>query len=518
LSQKRGECAPAARYSPSCWARERRIRTVRREKARMQGVTGVILEIFGGKSAGSFGVHGDRGSQATLSLPLDRSDGEKDGSVIPDLREQFNRGFLDRLYVDLLSHLRQASGTEIEFRVAETPVFVPRTLLDEMAEQGRVLATLLIDDPEYLAAARRAIPAGYDVANQTPRPHFLTADFALIRRSSGGLAPRLVEIQAFPSVFAYQALLCDAYREVYGLPDNLGAFLSGLDAEGYWELFARTVLGGHDPKHVVLTEVDPLQQKTRPDFYCTAKRLGIAVVDISELVPINDKLHYRDADGRLVPIERIYNRAIADELIGRDIRLPFDLTHPWNVEWAGHPNWYFLISKFSLPWLTDPAVEDAVVPPAVYLSDFLEGPGRARLAALGVDLPADSRPETIYRNLLLKPLFSFAGKGIEFEPTHAQLEAIPKQRRSDFLLQQRMTFVPTIDTPHGITQAEFRILYLWPNGGSLTPALSLVRLGRGKMMGVDHNKDQSWVGASAAFFPTHSPAPVPLAATVPRKS
>jgi len=421
--------------------------------------------------------------------------------VIPDLRERFNQSFTERHYADLLSSLSRDSDTAIEFRVAETPVFVPKTLLDEMAEQGRALAMRLIDDPEYLAAARRAIPAGYDVANQTPRPHFLTADFALIRRSSGDMAPRLVEIQAFPSVFAYQALLCDAYRAVYGLADNLGVFLSGLDADGYWELFAQTVLGGHDRKHVVLTEVDPLHQKTRPDFHCTAKRLGIAVVDISELVPINDKLHYRDEGGRLVPIERIYNRAIADELIGRGIRLPFDLTRPWKVEWAGHPNWYFLISKFSVPWLTDPAVQDTAVPPAVFLSDFLEGPGRAKLAALGVNLPPDSRPETIYHDLLLKPLFSFAGKGIQFDPTQAQLDAIPTERRGEFLLQQRMTFVPTIDTPHGVTQAEFRILYLWPDRGSLTPALSLVRLGRGKMMGVDHNKDQAWVGASAAFFP-----------------
>jgi hypothetical protein len=109
--------------------------------------------------------------------------------------------------------------------------------------------------------------------------------------------------------------------------------------------------------------------------------------------------------------------------------------------------------------------------------------------------------DAVYSDLLLKPLFSFAGKGIQFEPTQAQLEAIPAERRGDYLLQQRMTFVPTIDTPHGITQAEFRILYIWPDGEKLTATLSLVRLGRGKMMGVDHNKNQAWVGASAAFFP-----------------
>jgi hypothetical protein len=118
-----------------------------------------------------------------------------------------------------------------------------------------------------------------------------------------------------------------------------------------------------------------------------------------------------------------------------------------------------------------------------------------------VPLPSVVQPETVYRELLLKPLFSFAGKGIQFDPTQGQLEAIPVEARGEYLLQQRMSFVPTIETPHGMTQAEIRILYLWPDDGTLMPVLSLVRLGRGKMMGVDHNKNQEWVGASAAFFP-----------------
>ncbi len=277
---------------------------------------------------------------------------------------------------------------------------------------------------------------------------------------------------------------------------RLEVFLSGLDEASYWQLLARTIVARHDPENVVLTELDPLHQKTLPDFQITARRLGIAVVDIRALVPSGNRLHYRDTTGRLVPIHRIYNRAIADELIAKRIQLPFNLEHDWDVEWAGHPNWYFLISKFSIPWLSSP-----VVPPAVFLSDFLEGPGKARLAAAGVPLPQNSGPNTVYDQLLLKPLFSFAGKGIEFDPTQELLESINPATGSDFLLQQRMKFEPTIETPYGLTQAEIRILYAWPDGAELTPALSLVRLGRGKMMGVDHNRDLRWVGASAAFFP-----------------
>jgi hypothetical protein len=421
--------------------------------------------------------------------------------MIPELREAFNRKYTPERYARMRSFLDKRSGTDVHFRIAETPVFVPASLLEEIAAHGTMLARELLENADYLAAARRAIPHGYCVANETAHPHFLTADFALVRDADGTLAPKLVEIQAFPSVFAFQAVLGSAYREAFELSPGLRSFLSGLDEDSYWSLLAKTVLGRHDPENVVLIEVDPEHQKTLPDFNLTAQKLGIAVVDIATLEPQGNKLHYRSAAGSLVPIQRIYNRAIADELIARQIRLPFDLTHPWDVEWAGHPNWYFLISKFSLPWLSRMAAARTVVPPAVFLSDFLEGPGKVVLSEAGASLPSAETPETVYSELLLKPLFSFAGKGIEFEPSRALLESIPKERRGDFLLQQRMRFEHTIDTPHGMTQAEFRVLYLWPDGGKLTPALSLVRLGRGKMMGVDHNRNQEWVGASGAFFP-----------------
>lgn len=417
--------------------------------------------------------------------------------MIPELRERFNRSFTVQRYRTLLGLLEDSCGVEVHFRVSETPIFVPLPLLEQMAAAGAELALDLIGSPDYLNEARKAIPSAYRVAGDEAHPHFLTADFALIRDASGNLVPRLVEIQAFPSVYGFQSVFAAGYREAFELDSRLGTFLSGLNEDRYWSLLRRTILGRHDPQNVVLTEVDPIHQKTLPDFEVTAGKLGIPVVDISSLVAVGNKLHHRNAAGMLVPVDRIYNRAIADELIARNIQLPFDLTQAWDVEWAGHPNWYFLISKFSIPWLAG----HPVVPPAVFLNDFLEGRGQAELENAGVPLPATVHPDTAYRELLLKPLFSFAGKGIQFDPTRAELEAIPAAIRGEFLLQQRMNFVPTIDTPHGPTQAEIRILYLWPDDGALTPALSLVRLGRGKMMGVDHNRNQEWVGASAAFFP-----------------
>lgn len=470
--------------------------------------------------------------------------------MIPELRRRFNDSFTAARYADLQTRLEEEcsppesvaiypTATRIGFRIAETPVFVPESRLREMADEGAKLARSLIAAPEYLSAARAAIPAGYRVANETAHPNFLTADFALVHPSCNDelkllgnpmspdnplvedsrdqgtgireepgktpsnagrvLVPKLVEMQAFPSVYGLQAALCSAYRWSYTLDQNLNAFLGGLNETRYWKVLAETIVGEHDPENVALTEIDPRHQKTLPDFNVTARKLGIAVIDITSLEAVRDKLHYRNAAGKLVPIHRIYNRAIADELIARGIELPFDLTRPWNVEWAGHPNWYFLISKFSVPWLAGREVGRRSVPPAVFADEFLEGDGRERLADAGVALPPSGKRDAVYGELLLKPLFSFAGKGILFEPTQADLEAIPRARRREYLLQQRMRFVPTIETPQGMTQAEFRILYLWPDSGELTPVLSLVRLGRGKMMGVDHNRNQEWVGASAAF-------------------
>ena len=428
--------------------------------------------------------------------------------MIAELREAFNAAYKPENYQTLLKRLDARAGAKVEFRVAETPVFLPQQMLERMASAGAELTYRLLAWPEYMAGAQASIPGGFRVAGDSTHPHFLTADFALVRTAGGELAPRLVEIQAFPSVYAYQAMLAEEYLRVFNLPDRLGVFLGDLSRESFWELFRRTVLGTHAPENVVLTEVDPEHQKTLPDFLLTAQALGIAVVDIASLVPVGDKLHYRNEAGQLVPIHRIYNRAIADEMIARQIRLPFDLTYRWDVEWAGHPNWYFLISKYSVPWLsaspaaegTDPlAAVDSVVPPAVFLDDFLRGEGLEKLKAAGVALPESYGVDAVYESLLLKPLFSFAGKGIQFAPSRFELEAIPENERGNYLLQERMHFVPTIETPHGLTQAEVRILYLWPDGGELTPVLPLVRLGRGKMMGVDHNRDKEWVGASAAF-------------------
>ena len=395
--------------------------------------------------------------------------------MIPALREAFNRNFLPETYHRFLDNLAADAGAPIAFRVSETPCFFPKSLLDQMAEYGRDLVLQLVDSPEYRRASDVTVPRQYNGPNESPRPMFLQVDFGLVRNATGELEPKLVELQAFPSLYEYQPTLAQQYIESYGLPDSLGIYLGGYDHERYQQQMRALIVAGHDPDQVILLEIHPEKQKTLCDFLLTQRSLGIAIMDILHLKKRGDRLFYEKA-GREIPVRRIYNRCIMDELERKNIKLPFDLTEPLDVEWAGHPNWYYRISKFSIPFL-----KHACVP-------------RTWLLDQNSTVPRDNE------NYILKPLYSFAGVGIKFNPTQADVDAIPPEQRPHYMLQERMRFEPVIETPHGMTQAEIRIMYVWPEGGELTPVLPLLRMGRGIMMGVDHNRNLEWVGGSAALW------------------
>ncbi len=401
--------------------------------------------------------------------------------MVPELRQDFNRRYDPARYKALAARLSSTAGTPIGFRIAETPCFFPESMLNSIAAAGAELTHQLVDSPEYMRISAASVPDRFRVPNESSHPHFMTADFGLVREADGTLSPRLVELQAFPSIYGFQSVLSREYVTEFDLDRNLRWFLGGHDEASYWKLLGRVILGDHEPENVVLLEVDPESQKTLPDFRVHEERLGIPTVDITKLVKQGKKLYYR-RDGKLIPIHRIYNRAIVDEIVRKGIELPFDLRDDLDVEWAGHPNWYFRISKFSIPYLNHPTV-----PPAVFLDDWYAGKGRDRLST--------DRNEWIF-----KPLYSFAGKGIQFAPTDEDLASIPADERHNYLLQQRVHFAPVIDTPFGMTQAEIRIMYLWPDGEELQPVLTLLRMGRGLMMGVDHNREKEWVGASAGLF------------------
>ncbi|HTT18365.1 MAG TPA: hypothetical protein VMG82_05445 [Candidatus Sulfotelmatobacter sp.] len=396
--------------------------------------------------------------------------------MIPSLRRQFNQNFTPEKYQQFIRHIDGICGTHVQFRLSETPCFFPKELIDRMAHDGETLIRQLVDDPEYRAKSEEAVPAEFKVPNEAPHPMFVQVDFGLVRDARGALHPKLVELQAFPSLYAYQGPLAEVYLDVYGLSSTDGRLkylLSGLEADSYRDLLRRAIVGAHDPENVILMEIDPIHQKTLPDFLLTEKMLGVRAVDIVALKKAGSRLYY-ERDGKQIPIKRIYNRAIVDELERKNVKLAFDWRDDLDVEWAGHPNWYFRISKFSIPYLKHESV------PKTWFLDQLK------------DIPPD------LENYALKPLYSFAGLGVVIGPTKQNIAAIPADKRPCYILQERLNFEPVIETPFGGTKAEVRVMYIWLE--KLTPVLTIIRMGRGLMMGVDHNKNMEWVGASAGFY------------------
>ncbi len=392
--------------------------------------------------------------------------------MIPSYRHDFNSRFTPDKYERLQREMTSRCGMEVPFALCETPCFFPDGLVALMGEDGKALIRQLVENPEYRARSEASIPAEFRVPNEAAHPMFIQVDFGLVRDAAGELQPKLVELQAFPSLYAYQPVLAQTYMDVFGLDPKLRYFLSGLDSAGYKRLLQDAIVAGHDPANVVLMEVHPEEQKTRPDFLLTEKLLGIRTICITKIRKQGRRLFYEEA-GKQVPIERIYNRTIVDELERKGIVPPFDFRDDLDVEWAGHPNWYFRISKYSIPYLKHPSV------PRTWFLDQLK------------EVPAD------LENFVLKPLYSFAGLGVVIAPSRADIDAIPAAKRGEYILQERMNFTPVVETPHGAAKVELRIMYVWLD--KLLPVLTIVRMGRGLMMGVDQNKGMKWVGSSAAL-------------------
>ncbi len=388
--------------------------------------------------------------------------------MIPELRKRFLEQWSPESYAAMLADLEAAAGRRVGFRISETPVFYPRALLDKMIRYGQELYAQIANNPEYRAASDRIIPAGFQVPREAEHPLFVQADFGLVREPDGSLEPKLVEVQGFPSIFALQEVIAEAYANTYGIQE--AHFLGGLTRGSFTELFKKAVLGGHDPADVVLLEIDPENQKTAADFHAVRRLLDLRICPLQDVRKRGRKLIY---EGR--EIKRVFNRVIFDEIVRKDVQFDFRFSDDLDIEWAGHPNWFYRLSKFSLPWF-----RHACVPPTQLLSDVAALPGNLE-------------------DYVLKPLYSFGGRGVRVGPSREEVESIPPVERGDYILQQRVNFVPVLDTPRGPTKVETRILYIH-DGSELHPVATVVRTGRGNMMGVTYNDDLDWVGASAAFY------------------
>ncbi len=309
-----------------------------------------------------------------------------------------------------------------------------------------------------------------NVPNETVHTIFLQIDFAIATDETGKIFPRLIELQGFPSLYGFQIFQDEVVRHHFDIPEPLVTYFNGLNKQPYTKLLHDTIIGTSDPKSVILLEIEPEKQKTRIDFVCTEHYLGLEVVSLTDVFQQGNKLFYKK-EGKTFPIERIYNRVIFDELQRTDIKLNFKLTDDVDVHWVGHPNWFFKISKHTLPFF-----KSQYVPPAYFLSDLKEYPS---------DL----------QNYVLKPLYSFAGAGVEVDVTKEMLDTVAQ--KENYILQKKISYAPTIATPDGFSKAEIRMMFIWNEKPVLVN--NLVRLSKGAMMGVNFNKNKTWVGSSLAF-------------------
>jgi len=393
----------------------------------------------------------------------------------PSARKTYNANFTEEKYKSFLSDLNAGLKEPIAFRVAETPVFLTDDFRDKLISAGNDIVDTILQ-PDFKALTERAIPEKWRVANENDHPHFIALDFGVCKDEAGNIVPKLIELQGFPSLYGFQVNLADKYRDNFEIPNNQTVYFNGLDKTSYINLLKRTIVGNYAPAEVVLMDVNAPAQKTAVDFYLTEKFIGTLVVSLNDLEREGDQLFYR-INGEKKRIKRIYNRLIFDEIEGDPniFDKVVDIRQPLDVEWITHPNWFYRVSKFTMPFLNGD-----YIPKTQFLHQLKQ-------------IPAD------LESYVLKPLFSFAGQGVIIDVTKDDIQNIKDPE--NWILQQKVNYEPVVQAPDGGVKVEIRLLYLWPNGDEKpTLAINLARLSRGKMIGVRYNQDFDWVGGTIAFF------------------
>jgi len=396
------------------------------------------------------------------------------------LREAFNAVWTPEMYRRFREDLDRRCGGKIPFPVAETPMFFGVETLDRFARAAEEILDLL-RDPGFLARMEPAVPEAYARGDRGPLPQFAAIDFAVVEEPDGSLAPRVVELQGFPSLYGFQIMIADCWATHMagrpGLPEQWRLFFHDRNRHQALALLRRAMCGEHAPEEVVLLDLWPDRQKTWPDFSVTRQWFGVEPVCPTTVIREGRRL-FREREGKKVPIERIYQRVVPDELERSGTAIPFGLGDDLDVEWAPHPAWYFLWSKYSLPFLDHPAV-----PRTTRLCDLREV------------------PDDLCR-YVLKPLFSFAGKGVKVDVTPEDVAQVPADQRDGWVLQEKVAYAPRLVAPEGFgVKAEVRCMFVRPDDEARPILLmNLLRLSRGKMIGVDFNKDMPWTGSSVMLW------------------
>jgi len=395
--------------------------------------------------------------------------------MVPEIRDQFNRNFSEEKYHLFLNDLNSKHPGAIDFRVAETPIFIPKDFTKKIIDTCESIVEV-ITKPNFKELTERAIPINENVANENQHTDFIAFDFGICENKNGEPEPQLVEMQGFPTLFAFQAYYPEILSKHVEIPSNYSNYLNGYNEESYLELLKKIIINGYDPENVILLEIKPHQQKTRIDFYCSQDYLKIPIVCLTDLVREGKKLFYKKGE-RKIQVKKIYNRIIFDELsqVKASLGDVIDITKPLDVEWVPHPNWFYRISKFTLPFL-----HHRYVPATFFLNELKE-------------VPSD------LQNYVLKPLFSFAGQGVIIDVTNKDIEEV--KNPENWILQRKVKYANIIKTPDVAAKAEIRIFYFWEKDKARPVAVNnLARLSKGKMIGVRYNKNKEWVGGSVAYF------------------
>lgn len=388
------------------------------------------------------------------------------------LRTSFLNEYSHEKYAAYLSEIESFAQTKIEFRIAETPVFISKDLKLKMEETADAVVEF-IKDKDFKKLTEPSIPNEFNVPGENDFPQLMVFDFGICKNKDGQIVPQLIEMQGFPSLYGFQ-YLCDALtKKQYSIPENYDSYLNGYNEDSYIQLLKEIIIGNEELSAVVLLEILPQQQKTLIDFKITEKILGIKTICITELIAIDDKLFYKDS-GNLIQIKRIFNRMIFDDLVRFPELKYIDLTKKYQVEWITHPNWFYRVSKYILPF-----THHRYIPETYFLNEIKQ------------PLPL--------HEFVLKPLFSYAGMGVIINVTQNDIDQIKDPE--NWILQRKVDYAEVVETPVGNSKLEIRLFYFWKEGWDKPIAVhNLARLSQGEMIGTRYNQDKTWVGGTIAYF------------------
>ena len=390
--------------------------------------------------------------------------------MIRELRNKFNSEFSQKKYNSFLNEMNSLFKYPVDFRISETPLFLNDDLKKKLLFACDELCKQVKTD-EFKILMKDAVPVHLNVANENDHPELFVFDFAICKNeSTGDYYPKLIELQGFPTLYGYQYFFEKEIRKYFNLPGNFTPYFNNITPEEYVKMLRDVIVAEADPANVILLEIEPEKQKTRVDFAATEKLLGIKEVCISDVIKRGNVLFYKK-DGIEIPIERIYNRVIYDELNRTELKFNFNMQSELNVTWIPHPNWFYKMSKYSLPVL-----KGEFVPKCFYLRDLTAYPNNLE-------------------DYVLKPLFSFAGLGVKIDVTKEMLREI--EDPENYILQEKVEYTPLIETPDEYAKVEIRMMFIWKDEPVLVN--NLIRQSKGKMMGVDFNKNKTWVGGSTAL-------------------